>query len=56
MDKLSKILLQSKRILEGCIAIDKLSKESGVSKKEAAAFPKETDCVANLPTPSKIHS
>ena len=55
MDKLSKIDYSPKGYWKGVSAIDKLSKESGVSKKEAAAFlKKQTVWQIYLPPPKYI--
>ena len=55
MDKLSKIYYSPKGYWKGVSAIDKLSKESGVSKKEVAAFlKKQTVWQIYLPPPKYI--
>ena len=55
MDKLSKIYYSPKGYWKGVSAIDKLAKESGVSKKEASAFlKKQTVWQIYLPPPKYI--
>ena len=55
MDKLSKIYYSPKGYWKGISAIDKLTKEAGVSKKEASAFlKKQTVWQIYLPSPKYI--
>ena len=55
MDKLSKIYYSPKGYWKGVSAIDRLAKEAGVSKKEAAAFlKKQTVWQIYLPSPKYI--